>query len=77
MLSNRTALARAVCASCSVAGRCLVEALAEEAGWWPPDRHYIRGGLTAPQRAELAAGHESGADALIRFGRLRAEAATA
>lgn len=46
-------LAREMCQACPLRRPCLEAAIVEEAGLLPYDRYGIRGGLTAPQRAEL------------------------
>lgn len=47
--------AKQICAGCPVAARmaCLTEALREEGGCQPSNRHGIRGGLTGSQRRSL------------------------
>lgn len=47
--------AQQICATCPVAARmaCLTDALREEGGRQPANRHGIRGGLTGSQRRSL------------------------
>lgn len=73
LMFGRVAIARAICAPCAVAGRCLLEALAEEVD--DETRSTCRGGLSGPERHALALGKQKGTDALVRFARLRATVA--
>jgi hypothetical protein len=75
IFSTRRALARAMCATCRFAGPCLVEALQEEAtAVAAAERFGVRGGLTGPERHQLARGVPAGVEAFMRFARQRARA---
>lgn len=78
IITARPELARAVCATCAVAGPCLDAALAEERYLAPHSAPTgVRGGLTGAERGSLLAGREAGVDAFLRFARRRAAAAAA